>query len=284
MSILIDDREGSADLISLPPLSTCSPPICTLTRLSSGDVCFAGNGPDDTTLSIAVEIKSLSDLLQSSFTGRLQGVDGQLQRMLYGDCYNEVWLLYYGMYRCGDSGLLEYPKFRHGSLCWYPFTFGSSNSRPVSFSYLTHLLMSISHAGVKYDHVGSKVNPVDCKPEVAAWILSLYSWWQKPYSSHGCLRSFNNSSSTLTKPLSLDIDPDLLFMAKLVAPFPGIKFERAMAIAESFESPQAMFNAGVEEWAEVKIPTKGSTGRVVRLGRTMAQSIVERIRRKRVAR
>jgi len=280
VSILIDDREGSSDLLTYPPLSA-SPNLCTLTRLSSGDVCFAGNGPDDTTLSIGIEIKDLRDLLQSSFTGRLQGVDGQLQRMLYADCYSEVWLLYYGLYRCGDSGYLEYPRYRNGSLTWTPFTFGSSDSRPVPFSYLTHLLMSLSHAGVKFDHVGSKVAYRDCKSEVAAWILSLYTWWQKPYSSHRLLRSFNNVNSTLTKPLSLNIDPDLLFMAKLVAPFPGIQFERAIAIAESFESPMAMFNADVSEWAEVKIPTKGKTGRVMRLGKTMAQSIVERIRRKR---
>lgn len=282
VSILIDDREGSADLLTYPPLSS-SPSLCTLTRLSSGDVCFAGNGPDDSTLSIGIEIKSLSDLLQSSFTGRLQGVDGQLQRMLYTDCYNEVWLLYYGLYRCGDSGYLEYPRYRNGSLSWTPYTFGSGDSKPVPFSYLTHLLMSLSHVGIKFDHVGSKVAPRDCKPEVAAWVLSLYTWWQKPYSSHGLLRSFNNASSTLTlsRPMSLDIDSDTLFMAKLVAPFPGIKFERAMAIAESFESPLAMFNAGIDEWAEVKIPTKGKTGRVVRLGKTMAQAIVERIRRKR---
>jgi hypothetical protein len=280
MSILIDNREGSSDLPTYPPLNTSSH-LCTLTRLSSGDVCFAGNGPDDSTLSIGIEIKSLNDLLQSSFTGRLQGVDGQLQRMLYVDCYNEVWLLYYGLYRCSDTGYLEYPRYRNGSLSWLPFTFGASDSRPVPFSYLTHLLMSLGHAGVKFDHVGSKISPRDCKPEVAAWVLSLYTWWQKPYTSHGLLRSFNNASSTLTKPLAVDIDPDLLFMAKLVAPFPGVQFERAVAIAESFPSAQAMFNAGVDEWAEVRIPTKGKTGRVVRLGKTMAQAIVERIRRRR---
>jgi hypothetical protein len=279
MSILIANDEGSKDLIDIPPLSR---DLCCLDKLSSGDVAFSGWGPEGSTLSIGVEIKSMSDLLDSASNGRLHGVDGQLQRMLYTDKYDEVWFLYYGMYRCGPTGYLEYPIYRNGRMEWLAYDFGRSGNSPVPFSYLTHLLFELSRAGVKYDHVGSKLNSRDCKPEVAAWIMTLYTFWQEPYESRCRMRSFNNASSTLTRPLSLDIDPDLLFMAKLVAPFPGIKFERAMAIAESFESPLAMFNAGVDEWAEVKIPTKGKTGRVVRLGRTMAQSIVERIRRRRV--
>lgn len=277
MSILIANDEGSRDLIDIPPLSR---EICALDKLSSGDIAFSGCGPDGSTLSIGIEIKNMSDLLSSSFTGRLQGIDGQLQRMLYTDKYDEVWLLYYGMYRCGTTGFLEYPRYRNCSLEWLTYNFGASGSKPVPFSYLTHLLFELSRAGVKYDHVGSRINYRDCKPEVAAWILTLYTFWQEPYESRCRMRVFNSASS-LTKPISLDIDPDVLFMARLIDPFPGIKFERAIAIAESFDSPRAMFNAGVDEWAEVRIPTKGKTGRVVRLGKTMAEAIVERIRRKR---
>lgn len=281
MSILIANDEGSKDLIDIPPLSH---DLCSLSKLSSADIAFSGCGPADSTLSIGVEVKSMSDLLSSSYTGRLQGIDGQIQRMLYIDKYDEVWLLYYGMYRCGPTGYLEYPRYRNSSLEWIAFDFGINGKKPVPFSYLTHLLFELSSAGVKYDHVGSRVSVKDCKPEVAAWVLTLYTYWQDPFESRCRMRSFNNASSTLTlsRPMSLDIDPDTLFMAKLVAPFPGIKFERAMAIAESFESPQAMFNAGVDEWSEVKIATKGKTGRTVRLGKTMAQAIVERIRRRRV--
>lgn len=278
MSILIANDEGSRDLINILPLS---PSLCSLSPPGSADAAFAGCGPAGSTLSIGIEIKSMSDLLSSSYTGRLQGIDGQLQRMLYTDRYDEVWLLYYGMYRCGPTGYLEYPRYRNNCLEWRAYDFGSGNSSPVPFSYLTHLLFELARAGIKYDHVGSRISVKECKPEVAAWILTLYTFWQEPYESRCRMRAFNNTSSTLTKPVSLDVDPDTLFMAKLVAPFPGIKFERAMAIAESFESPLAMFNAGVDEWAEVRIATKGKTGRVVRLGNTMAQAIVERIRRKR---
>lgn len=100
--MLIDDREGSKDLIHSPALRD----VATLARLDSGDVAILGNGPDGPgTLNVGIEYKSVMDFLSSMATGRLTGTDGQLDRMLRE--YDVVWLLIRGTYRAGPGNRLE---------------------------------------------------------------------------------------------------------------------------------------------------------------------------------
>ena len=66
--ILIDDRAGSAPFASIPPLCDCS----VLCHLDSADAMITGNGPDDSTVLVGVEIKSIPDLLSSMQSGRIR--------------------------------------------------------------------------------------------------------------------------------------------------------------------------------------------------------------------
>jgi len=60
--VLIDDRAGSQDLIRYSPLDSTS----ELTRLDAGDALITGNGPDDSILTIGIELKTIADLLSST--------------------------------------------------------------------------------------------------------------------------------------------------------------------------------------------------------------------------
>lgn len=58
--------------------------------------------------------------------------------------------------------------------------------------------------------------------------------------------------------------------------FPSIGYERAVAAAKHFPSIRAGVNAGVDEWAEVEVVTRGKKGeRVIRLGREVGSGVVK---------
>jgi hypothetical protein len=275
--ILIDDRSGSKDLYS-PTLYPQLHSLSSLTQINNsagkpvGDICFEGSGPNHATYTIGIEIKSLgvcdgvlgkSDMLSSIQSGRLQGVDGQLDRM-HAE-FDVVWVLTYGTYRESfyppmNTNILEYPDPRTRQ--WKPFTFGNpSSQRYIPSSYLHKFIFSISRPplSILYHHAHTKSN-------AASWIIDLYHWWQKPYESHRCMRTFNTSMDSL--PL---IDPSIpshiLQLARFAAQYPGVRFERAMSIAKHF-------NGSVEDFFNPGICTVEELCRIPGIGKTIAKSIV----------
>src|SRR5687768_7510751 len=97
--ILIDDRSGSREFLSYPPLDRYS----TLCRLSTGntksaDIAFLANGPTGPEM-LGIEIKSIDDLVDSLESARLQGMDGQMEQMRKDYSPGFRWLLIYGQYR-----------------------------------------------------------------------------------------------------------------------------------------------------------------------------------------
>lgn len=226
MTVLIDDRAGSADLVKYPPLDK----LGVLTRLDSADIAFSGNGPDGAVL-VGVEVKSVWDLLSSSNTGRLQGT--QIPAMLKE--YDVSWLLSHGVYRASarDYGLLVQRRGR-----WKQFSIGS---RPVPYGYLESLLIDVVLTGVKVKHV------LDIR-EAATWIGVLYRWWSKPWGKHKGMRTFDRSREVSLMP---GVDGGMLVRARVAAQLPGLGFERAVAAARYFPSIADMMNATAKEWAEV---------------------------------
>lgn len=242
MSVFIDDRAGSKDLIKYPPLDE----IGELTRLESGDVCIVGNGASEDVL-IGVEVKSLWDLLSSMATGRLQGK--QVPAML--DTYYQSWLLYYGEYRPGSKdGRLQ---IRNGT-GWKGFSIGT---RAVPYGYLESLLFDLVTIGVRVKHVSSK-------KEAAVWIGCLSRWWGKPWNKHKGMRTFDNSRELSLMP---GVDSDTLVRCRVAAQFPGLGFERAVAAGRYFKTISDMVNAGVKDWEEVP-----------GIGKVLAKAIVRAVR------
>lgn len=242
MTVLIDDRAGSQDLIDFPPLDECG----ELTRLDSGDVMIVGNGPDGPLL-IGVEVKSIFDLISSANTGRLQST--QIPAMV--DEYDVTWVLHYGKYqsspRDGSLQILRGKRWRNHRI----------GDRPVPYGYIEALLLTLTAAGVHVKRV------IDIR-EAAEWIGVLYRWWSKPWSKHRGLRTFDNSRDLGLMP---GMDAGLMMRARVAAQLPGVGFERALSAARHFTSIQDMINAGPDEW-------EGIPG----IGRVIAKAVREAVK------
>lgn len=270
--ILIDNRAGSKDLVKYPPLDDKS--LAKLTRLDSGDVMFAGNGPDGPLL-VGIELKSLDDLLSSMGTNRLQAT--QIPAML--EEYDWSYLLWYGTDRPNPkTGRLEtlraYKKTSRGkgwkvaeeedlttpNLKWFAASIGKS--RPMPYGYLHNFLsLDLPACGVYPIRVPGMSS-------AAALIGWLHRSWQKEWEDHRAFQCFDLSRPVPTRRgiLVPDIEPDVKKAAELANTIPGFAGKRAIAAAEHFGAkaegtglpPTAqMVRATSSEWQE--IPGVGKT-------------------------
>lgn len=256
--ILIDDRAGSQDLINYPPLDT----LGTLCRLDSADVMIAGNGPNDNPTLIGIEVKSLSDLLSSADSGRLQAT--QIPAML--STYTVNYVAYYGAYKSGPDGELLIPfSSRNDGTRWRAATLGGGN-RLIPYGYLHSLLLTLSAVGIRIHHTQS----ID---EMAVWLGCLHRWWSKPWISHTGMHTFDSSCGRIQGGTSLlpTHSPHTAQIAEVLSRLPGIGYTRAVAAGEHFESIEDAFMAGADEW--MKVPG---------IGKTIAESTVRTIRARRV--
>lgn len=239
--MIIDDRDGSKELVFVSPLDE----LACLSRLEAGDVSITGNGPDERTLAIGVEVKSIADLLQSEANGRLQA---QLSGMLRA--YDQCWLLTYGSYRGQPgTGALQVERGQR----WRTERQGG---RDIPIGYVEGALLTYNVAGVYHKHVTDE-------QQAAFWLACLERWWEKPWSKHKSFHKFNRAGDLGVMP---DIAPDMLQRMRIAADLPGVGWERAFAAAVSFPSVRSMINASEHEWCQVP-----------GIGKVIAKSIVRAV-------
>lgn len=238
--LFIDDRAGSKDLMKH---LTIPAELC---RLEFGDALIIGNGPDEAVTTVGVEVKSITDMLQSVDTGRLAA--HQLPGLLA--TYDVPWLLIYGPYRPGPEKQLQVLT-RKG---WRSFKLGV---RPVPYGYLESFIFDVAATGCRVKHV-------HCEEDAAAWLEVLHRWWTKRWSEHKGLRQFDNSKNLSLLP---GMTVEQFQIAKVAAQLPGIGFERACAVANSFASIGAMLSATEADWQ-----------RIDGIGKVIAQTVVRVIR------
>ena len=260
--MLIDERSGSCEFLDLAALAgRCEP--CRLDFevdgkvVPCGDVMITGNGPDGGSLSIGIEVKSITDALTSISTGRLGAT--QLPRMIKCGAYDHVVLLIYGGYRPGPppSFPLQIMRRRKGKIGWMTYRVGKN---PVPWSYLEGWqLTAWLKAGVVTKHVWEM-------GDAAAWLGTLDRWAEKRWDAHKALSVFDRSRELSAPP---DADPVESQIAKTAASLPGVDWVRGWAAARYFDSVAQMMDAGVQEWMEIR-----------GVGPVIAQSAVEIIRRR----
>ena len=220
--------------------------------LANGDVEFYGTGPNDTMLSIGIEIKNIPDLISSLASARLQSVDGQLQSMIHDSRYDVNILLVYGRYRETDDGGIQILKKTNGQWRWKKQYVDDRTKYHKIQSFLTQCQLS-----------GVLVEKKENIKEVARYILSTYCWFQKPWHEHKQMKTFSNISMQSTR-RRLSTFPDLnrkesfLRRVRIARCFPRIDFERALSLAYAFPNIIEMIDACVGDL--IKIP---GIGRVV---------------------
>lgn len=275
MTLFIDPREGSKDLISIHPIPDLSPVHCPL---NSGDVAFCGKGPNNSSLFIGLELKEISEFVSSLQSQRLQG--GQLPRMIRD--YSIRYLLIYGRIRASPKDGKSLQIYRSGSKLrregWYSCNHNGSK-RETLYSTVQAFLHgpSLWAAGIQPLHV-------EDKSEAAQLIATLYRVWNKPWHKHNSLKALDNSQDpsgrirkemkqAIAVGLPHNLDEKFAERLKFANAIPNIGYERAYAIAGYFPSVKAMVLASKEEWSMVEVQT--SSGRTLKIGPVMARAIVE---------
>jgi len=220
--ILVDDREGSAELA---PLLTSPHLVC---RLEYGDFAWSGNGPGGP-VDVAVERKSLLDLLQSMTSGRLSGhqLIGLTQR------YDHVYLLVEGVWRADRHTGVLHRIDRKGR--WVPAAQGSRRfmARDV-WNYLTTLQVAC----------GVYVVSTSSTWETGWWVDSTFRWWSKPWGKHKSHLQWQRHTehAHLAKPN---------LVARCASQFDGIGWDRARALGARYPLLEDFLGASAEDLQEV---------------------------------
>jgi ERCC4-type nuclease len=232
--VFVDQRVGSADLA--PLLATIGVPV-ELTTLEFGDCCFSGNGPDGGVVTVGIERKTVSDLLQSFASGRL--TNHQLPGMTAEYDYRVLALE--GRYRCGKDGILEWAREREwkdGATISNWETAGYGLRRWTYREFEGRLITLQLKAGIAI-HRSSDM------ADTARHIAALYEWWTgssfEEHRSH--LATPNKAQFAMLRPPTV--------RERVAAQLPHIGASRAPMIAGAFESVRAMCEAPAERWASM---------------------------------
>jgi ERCC4-type nuclease len=233
--ITIDRRQGSGELLRLFPAGRAN-----IGDLEYGDFSLLGNGPGGIPVFIGVERKTLSDLINSTLSGRLQG--HQLPGLL--SSYNYTYLVVEGVWKVKDGNIQQWRKG------------GWVRERGMSAHALHALVNTLSIiTGVNVVRTDSPAGTVD-------WLLDLHDWWIKPYNRHRGHLGFQvepRASTLLDKPS---------LVRRVAKELPGIGWERSKVVADHFRSVLEMVVADERRWQEIP-----------GIGPVLARSVVEAMQR-----
>lgn len=239
--IIVDSRTGSMELAA--PLRAKAPCEVVVRQVPSGDFCFAGQLSGNL-VSVGIERKTLSDLLNSFYSGRLTGLQAPRMREYHDVSY----LIVEGTYRSNpDTGLLEEAS-RGG---WGPPR-GIRGRQPMLYSTLDHFLNSIT--------VLAGVHVLRCSGErqTVAQIISTWAWFDK--SEHKSFKQFYHSpppTALLYEPEEAATAEYRAHMLRLFAKeLPGIGWERSQMVVDRFGTIRQAVEAPPQEWQ-----IKGEQGR-----------------------
>lgn len=225
--LLLVDTQGGEQCSSYELFTYLRGPDAVEARLVSGDVAFAGNGPEGD-LMVGIEVKKVADLVSSISTGRLSATQGR--RMM--DDYQQRWLLLIGHWGCDSEGQLT--VVRGGR--WTRF-----RRHPIlHYSYVAAYVAELQTLGFHYHVVAS------CA-EAAHWVKILARWWDRGWDKHRGMRKFDESGAALMP------HPDAMtdLIARMAKALPNFGYERAMAAAAAMSGPEDIFTWSPADWAAV---------------------------------
>lgn len=213
-------------------------------HMDSGDFAWVGHGPNGR-VNVGVELKHVSDILQSMSDGRLPA---QLRQMR--DDYDYQFLLMQDRVRADRHGYLqvwvpgEKGARRHsepaygkesgkGKGWWCDASIGQRQR--IFYADFWKWLTSLSVCG------GFRLLVAGSNQEVGRMIGGEYEWWQKAWGDHKSLKVFDESHQPALWSPSV---PARVAHALVY----GLGPERAMAAADHFGTVYDMVNATEAEW------------------------------------
>lgn len=253
MTLQIDNRVGSRDLY--PLLTACCSHKIELTSLQSGDAAWAGYGPDEQPVLVGVERKQIHDLMSSKDSGRLSGT----QLVAMGNHYNYVYLAVEGLWRAGESGLLE--VWQRGR--WREMAHGR---RRYTVKEVNKFLNTLAvKCGVMVEKAGRS-------RETAMWIADIYAWWQEPWGSH----KSHKMKQAVASRMSLD-GSKTSRLARMLQEIDGVGLDRAEAVAAEFGSMGALVQYATADYVAGIVYGKRKDGAILHVGKITAEKIINQL-------
>ena len=245
----VSSSVGSREL--LPTLVKLGVPA-RLTQLDSADFAFEGHGPEGPA-QVGLERKTVTDLIDSLNTGRLQGPPseasrgGQLSRLR--DAYDFVFLVVEGSWAVDRQGRL------------------TRRRRPMPGQMTEDALIKRVLSIYWQSGIRLCLWRTITRRETAAFVASCYHWFtDKPWDAHTTMLTVYDRGPLTPRPLSL--------FREMVMRLPGIGLAASTAAEQAFQgSMDRALHGSVADWAAVQMGTSDGGSR--RLGETRATAIVE---------
>lgn len=255
--VWVDGRVGSRELL---PLLIRQGIRAELATLDAADFAFEGKGPhgDET---IGIERKTIGDLVSSLTSGRLQGLQGESSSGQLGrltSTYDYVWLLVEGLWVTDANGRLC--ARRH-----------SGSIRPIAGGFtedsLTKRLLSLELQGSEMTRGGFRVKQTSGMQQTAAWIASLFRWFNdKEWTEHRTLETRHTPSTPFR----------ISRFREIAMTLPGIGLAASKAVETHCKgSALVMLRMNAADWAEVEVTTPAGPRR---LGLAKGERIAEATR------
>lgn len=243
--ILVDDQAGSVKLFPYIQRLTSN---VILTRIYPpfGDIVWHGNGPEDKQITVAVEYKQFSELLDSIINGRFAGhqVGGLVEH------YDRRYLLVEARNVSIDRETGNYTE-RRGDR-WQNITI---QGRVVTTRDMEHWQTTIEE--MAQFRVVRTPGPM----ESARWVMDKYTWYtDKKWDDHAALKMFH----VKPPPTATFVKPDLL--RRVAKELVHIGWDKSIAVWQRFRSVRQMINANESEWQSID-----------GIGKTIAQRVVAEI-------
>jgi len=236
--ILIDSRSGSIDLPKLFPAN-----IVKVIDNLPADIVIPGIGKDGKRVTVGIEHKKISDILQCIVNGRFAGQ--QLPTMLEG-CGEEIWLLIEGEKRRGIKGELQVKgrgkwKGRQKEEVWRTASVGSRK-----FSYRDFEKWKLTMTTKTVIKIKETQNRIESKE----WINTVHEWWEKGWDEHRS-NEVTNKSQEGKGGIILIENPVRRLKREIAEKLPGVGHMKAKNTAEKYKSVFDMMIADEREWEEI---------------------------------
>jgi ERCC4-type nuclease len=242
--VMVDDRVGSAELQLLIRGATKQ-------RLDYGDIAiWAPVGGPEGPVSIGIERKTISDLVNSMNTGRFVG--HQLIGLM--DSYDVVYLLVEGRYKANSDGLLSVWSGNKWRIM-------SHGSRRFTYKEVFNFLNSMTVI------CGVKILNTETIGHTAQAINSLVLWWSKPWNKHQAHLQPSKSQQVFDRiagSIHL-IKPGIVH--RVAKEITGVGWDKGREVAEHFNTV-----------LDLALATEDELRMVDGIGPTLARNIIKEMR------
>jgi ERCC4-type nuclease len=221
---------------------------CDLGTLDFGDYAIAGNGPDNTTVMVGVELKRSSDILNSLRSNRLTGhqIPGMVE-MYEG----RAWLLTEGIWREGRNGDWEVYQ---GS--WQTFSAGSKTVQMADIE--KWILSTVTFGGLMYWHTA-------VQSDTARFIANLDAMWcEKAYEDH---KTYDVIYRKPPDRVSFTAPSDFVQMVSVIK---KVGWEKAKALEERFDG----------DWERLMAASAQDLQECPGVGETIADNILKTLHKR----